>query len=123
MFGPGLPILYPTFLLALIIQWLVERLCMAYYYKQPPMYDEKLSNRSVLVMQFTIILQMFFGYWMFSNRQMFSNKVYDLEAADSMPRSGHSIWNPIEIDQAAPFLLVAGMAIIMVATIIAFIYV
>lgn len=106
MFGPGIPILYPTFLLALVIQWVVERLCMAYYYKQPPLYDEKLSNNTVNLLYFSVLLQMLFGFWMFTNNQMFANEVYPMVEAYSPVRSGHSIWEPIHIDQAFPFLFV-----------------
>ena len=105
MFGPGLPILYPTFLLAMVIQYIVERLCMAYYYKQPPMYDDKLNNNTINWCYYAFGLQMFFGYWMFSNRQIFSNKVVPIETGNSPMRSGHSIWDPIEMDHAFPFLI------------------
>ena len=112
MFGPGLPILYPTLLFGLIVLWVTERLCMAYYYKQPPMYDDMLSNNAVNLWRYAVFLQMAFGYWMFSNKQMFSNEVSTVSEANSPMRSEHSIWDSIEINQAFPFLLVIAAFII-----------
>jgi hypothetical protein len=103
MFGPGIPILYPTFLLAITIQYTTERLQMAYYYKQPPMYDDKLSNTTINFCYFAFGLQMFFGYWMFNNKQIFGNHVIPLTEATSPIYSDHSIWDPIEINHAFPF--------------------
>lgn len=77
---------------------------MAYYYKQPPMYDEELSNDTVYFLNWAFILQMFFGYWMFDNKQMFGNTVLPITETNSPNRSGHSIWDPIELNQAFPFL-------------------
>jgi hypothetical protein len=112
MFGPGIPILYPTFLLAITIQYTVERLQMAYYYKQPPMYDDKLSNTTINFCYLAFGLQMFFGYWMFNNKQIFGNHVIPLTEASSPNYSDHSIWDPIEINQAFPFL-VMGIAFVL----------
>jgi len=106
MFGPGIPILYPTFLLALIIQYCVERLCMAYYYKQPPMYDDTLNKNSVNLLYYAFALQMFVGYWMYSNKQIFTNEVKEVTKSNSSIPSNHSIWDPIQLNQAFPFLAV-----------------
>jgi hypothetical protein len=112
MYGPGIPILYPAFLLAITIQYTTERLQMAYYYKQPPMYDDALSNTAINFCYCAPVLQMFFGYWMYSNKQIFGNHVIPIAEANSPNQSGHSIWNPIEINQALPFL-VMGTAIVL----------
>ena len=112
MFGPGLPILYPTWLFGLIILWVIERLCMAYYYKQPPMYDDLLSNNAINLLRYSILLQMAFGYWMFSNKQMFNNEVFTVSEANSPMRSEHSIWDPIEFNQAFPFLMIVAIFVV-----------
>lgn len=39
LFGPGLPILFPVALISLINLYVTERLCMAYSYEKPRMYD------------------------------------------------------------------------------------
>jgi hypothetical protein len=40
LYGMFIPILFPIALLGLINLYVVERLCMAYYYRKPPMYDQ-----------------------------------------------------------------------------------
>ena len=43
LFGAGCPILFPIALAGLIINYVSERLRMAYSYTKPPMYDSRLS--------------------------------------------------------------------------------
>jgi hypothetical protein len=78
---------------------------MAYYYKQPPMYNDALSNTTINFCYCAPVLQMFVGYWMFNNKQIFGNHVFPIAEANSPNQSGHSIWDPIEINQAFPFLI------------------
>ena len=42
-YGPGIPILIPITFAGLIINYVTERLAMAYSYMKPPMYDSSLS--------------------------------------------------------------------------------
>lgn len=76
------------------------------------MYDEKLNNNTLYFLYYAFFLQMFFGYWMFSNKQIFSNKILPVERADAPMKSGHSIWDPIEFNQAFPFLFCGILFII-----------
>ena len=39
MYGMNLPLLFPIALFGIFNMLVVEKLCLAYYYKQPPMYD------------------------------------------------------------------------------------
>ena len=45
-FGIALPILFPITLFYLMNIYVVERICLAYYFKQPPLYDDRLSKSS-----------------------------------------------------------------------------
>jgi hypothetical protein len=73
--------------------YIVERILLAYYFKQPPLYDDRLSNRALQQLQYAPALMMTFGYWFLSNRQMFYNQItpknYDFEVVDP----GHSLFN------------------------------
>ena len=42
MYGMFLPILFPIALLGLVNRYIYEKLTIAYYYKEPPKYDNKL---------------------------------------------------------------------------------
>jgi hypothetical protein len=67
MFGTALPILYPIALLAMIIQYIVERCCVCYFYKQPPTLDEKLTINAINILTVAPIIYMAFSYWFLSN--------------------------------------------------------
>lgn len=43
LYGPAMPILFPIALLGLSLNYISERLRMAYSYSKPPMYDSRLS--------------------------------------------------------------------------------
>ncbi len=75
MFGGALPMLYPVCFLAVTIQLFIERFCLAYYYKQPPHYNDILSKDTLAILKWSIVANLFVNYWMFSNQQMFSNSV------------------------------------------------
>jgi hypothetical protein len=42
MYGSFLPILFPIVCLGIGNLYIVENLCIHYWYRKPPMYDEKL---------------------------------------------------------------------------------
>ena len=42
--GVALPMLFPIALFGLINNYFTERILLAYYYKQPPMLDNRINN-------------------------------------------------------------------------------
>ena len=68
MFGAGVPLLYPCALLCMIIKYCDERLCLAYYYKQPPNYTDLLSNDSLSILRWSVVVNLLFSFWMFTNQ-------------------------------------------------------
>jgi hypothetical protein len=46
-FGIGMPILYPIAVLALIFQYVIDRLMVAYFYCEPPAYDDRMTMVSI----------------------------------------------------------------------------
>ena len=71
MYGMFVPILYPIALFGIFNMYVIERLCLAYFYKQPPMYDSKLNGKALQVLQYAPCLMYIFGYWALSNQQIF----------------------------------------------------
>ena len=108
MFGTGLPLLYPWFLFTLIMIWVYERLMLAYYYKYPPMFDDKLSNTTVDFWSYAFLIQMFFGFRMFNNSEMFE---VDSNSSEYSYLSG-IFFNTIEFNHAFPFLAFLGLFVI-----------
>jgi hypothetical protein len=75
MYGLAIPLLFPIALLYFIVMYAVEKLCITYYYKRPPMYDEKLNAAVLSTMKWAPVFMMFFGFWIMGNQQIFSNEV------------------------------------------------
>jgi len=67
MFGAGMPILFPIALLSLIVQYLTERICLAYSYKEPHMFDSSLNREAINIIMIAPLLYCLIGFWMFGN--------------------------------------------------------
>jgi hypothetical protein len=89
LYGMFLPILFPICLFGLICMYFTERLCMAYYYRQPPSYDEKLNKRAIKVLKAAPILMFTLGYWAVGNRQIFFGEANPVEHKNQVADPGH----------------------------------
>jgi len=67
MYGVGLPLLFPIGLFAYTILYIVERFCVFYYYKQPPMFDDAMTRNTLRILNYAPLLYMLMGYWMMGN--------------------------------------------------------
>ena len=72
--GIALPLLFPICLMGLINMYICEKLQFAYFYREPPMFDNRLNDRALSILFFAPIMMLLFGYWQLSNRQMFHNE-------------------------------------------------
>lgn len=68
MYGFGMPILYPIAVYALVVLYLSEKALLYYSYRQPPSYDQRLSNTVIRMMMSGPVLMLSFGYWMVSSK-------------------------------------------------------
>lgn len=55
--------------------YITEKILIVYYHQKPPMYDDKLNNTSIKILNWAPVFMMFFGYWCLGNRQVFNTKV------------------------------------------------
>lgn len=78
MFGTALPILFPITLLAFCILYIIEKLSVFYYYKQPPMFDEKMTMNTLSMMMWASFYYMAFSYWFLGNNQIFGNVTFPI---------------------------------------------
>ena len=67
MYGLAIPLLFPIAVLYYIILYVVERLCITYYYRRPPMFDDKLNLASIGTLKWAPVFMMAFGFWIMSN--------------------------------------------------------
>lgn len=68
MYGVGLPALFPIAAINYLNQYMVERLIVARYMKQPAALDDKLTQNCVNMLRFAPLLFLINGYWMLSNQ-------------------------------------------------------
>ena len=90
-YGLFLPVLFPICLFGLINMYVTERMCMAYYYKQPPMYDEKLNKRAIGLLKVAPCFMFFLGYWALGNRQIFFNEANEVKHGNQVADPGHEL--------------------------------
>ena len=76
--GLALPILFPIAAFGIFNMYVTERLQFAYFYKKPPLMDNKLNESSLSILQFAPIGMLLLGYWQLGNRQQFFNESSDL---------------------------------------------
>ena len=67
IYGPGMPIMFIIVLVGLIALYVNERLSMAYSYKKPPMYDNRVIQFTLKLLQFSPVLYFISAAWLFSN--------------------------------------------------------
>lgn len=87
--GLAVPTLFPIAMLSILNNYIVEKLCFAYYYQKPPMYDNKFNIRVITILKLAPITMLMNAYWLLGNRQMFFNEVHYIEYASDTPRPGH----------------------------------
>jgi len=91
--GLALPILFPIAAFGIFNQWLAEKLLFAYFYKQPPLLDNQLNDRSLKILQKAPLAMMLLGYWQLGNRQMFFNEPSELVNAKDIVDSKHNFFH------------------------------
>ena len=73
-YGLFVPFLFITSTIGVINMYIVERICMYYFYQYPPSYDDKLSRKALTLLNKAPIVMFAFGYWAIGNRQIFFNE-------------------------------------------------
>ena len=73
LYGSGIPILYPIALLNLISYYIGDKIMLTYYFKKPPLLDEKLSTKFNNILPYAVIFHLLFGFWMYSNPRLSNN--------------------------------------------------
>jgi hypothetical protein len=88
-----------TFVLCFI--YVMDRILLAYSYRQPPVYDRKLVKFTLYVLQFSVIAYILMGAWIYSNQQAFRNVIStNNKTTEFQIPSQHTIgsifetWNP-----------------------------
>ena len=91
MFGAGLPILYPIAWASFIVFYVVERLLVAYSYREPPLFDQTLHREALRLIKFAPLIYCAVAFWMFGNPQIFGTNVYFLQRYSQHQITNHTI--------------------------------
>ena len=67
LYGIGLPILFPLAALRLFLQWICQRVTVAYCMRLPPAMDDSLSKNAIQILMWAPIFMIFNGFWMIGN--------------------------------------------------------
>lgn len=105
MYGLAIPMLFPISLMAFTVLYTMEKLTITYFFRQPPMFDEKLNESAISKMKWAPIFMMFFGYWCLSNVQLFTNTSGEIVSTLQPVQSYHHMWG-FGVNQALPLLIV-----------------
>lgn len=114
LYGIGMPILFPVAAFNFLNQWIAERIVVAYFCRLPPALDNKLTNNAIDKLKYAPLLMIFNGYWMISNKQIFTNNIILKDTSEQLTMfSGHLI-HDIRVDWAAPMLFMAICSVFLI---------
>jgi len=71
LYGMFIPVLFPIALFGIFNIYVVERMTLAWFYRQPPSFDGKLNDAAIAVLKLAPIGMFTLGYWALGNRQIF----------------------------------------------------
>lgn len=111
--GIAMPLLFPIGAFGMFNQYFFERILLARYYKQPPLFDERLNKMTVNLMRIAPLVMMAFGYWYLGNRQMFFNQKVVIDNKQDSVDSKHNffMYTPGKVDHTVPILIFLGLMI------------
>lgn len=70
-YGLFLPVLFPICMLGIANLYICENYQLFYWYRKPPMYDDKLNKQAIGIMLNAPICMFLMSFWAFGNQQMF----------------------------------------------------
>jgi hypothetical protein len=113
MYGLAVPLLFPIATIFFAVSWIVERLALAYSYKQPPMFDDVLNKSAISTLKVAPLFMMFFGFWVFGNQQIFDNFVKGRQFKTEEIDTDHTGYQ-IRVDQTLPLFLSAVTMLVLI---------
>jgi len=74
MYGMFIPILFLVSLFGMFNMYAVERLSLAYVFRQPPHFDSSINSSAIQMLKLAPLMMFGLGYWALGNRQVFFNE-------------------------------------------------
>ena len=85
--------LFPIALFGIFNIYVIERLQFAYFYREPPTFDNKLNDRALKLLFYAPLLMIINGYWLLTNRQMFHNESVFRNQQSSPVLTNHKLFD------------------------------
>lgn len=105
MYGLAIPLLFFISLFAFTTLYGMEKLTITYFFRKPPMFDEKMNAGAIAKMKWAPAFMMFFGYWCLTNVQLFSNTSGEIYSTAEPVETYHKMWG-FSVDQGLPLLII-----------------
>ena len=65
--GIALPVLFPIAVVGLLNMYISEKYMFAYFYRKPPLFDNKINEQALNILQVAPLFLFGMGYWAVSN--------------------------------------------------------
>lgn len=114
MYGLALPLMFPIGALTFINIYVVEKLCVAYWYQKPPMYGPGLNASALELMRWAPVVYFAFGYWIMGNKQIFNNTAPAILYTTQPIPTDHNGWPWNENGPSTPmFFMLIGFCVLL----------
>lgn len=113
IFGGCMPAFYLIGMLAIAVQYTVDRVALAYHYRLPPSYSEILTLGILEMMSWIPLVTLCLMFWQYTNMQMFDNVIGPIEFQDEVRLSYHHMsnikWNKLNTAQQCLAVTIVGI--------------
>jgi hypothetical protein len=109
MYGVGMPILFIIAAFNFLNTYISERIVVAYFMRQPPALDDKMTKNALDMIKFAPLLMLLNGFWMLSSPQIFLNKHSLIQTSAEKMKSGH--YFEFEVKWHTPICLMCLIAV------------
>lgn len=86
-----MPIFYLIGVIALGVQYVIDRLTLAYFYRLPPMYTELMTIVTLELMSWVPLATLSILFWQYTNRQMFDNVIDPITFENEVRHAHHKV--------------------------------
>jgi len=119
-YSSGLPILYFVAVIYFFVTYWVDKFLIFHYYRLPPNYSVALSNASITLMKFSIIVHYIFGYFMFSYAPILPSSLFDSKLLKEVD-TNTQYFNVNRLSQTHTFIYLCAFAAILIFYLLKFV--
>jgi hypothetical protein len=87
LFGSGIPVLYFTGAVAMLVAFWYEKKLFASFYRTPPQYNEVLGRQTTAMLPYAAMMHLLMAMWMFGNQSIFVSTEYDSDSSSTIHTS------------------------------------